>query len=203
MRNRSGFIRTTVIGGVVFLVPLVIVLLALGKALAFASHLATPIANLFPEFSLLGLGAKTLIGIVLLILIAFGAGLLARTELGKMGRDWIEDTLLNAIPQYQMVKSMVEGYAAIENAEGLKPLLISIEGGWQIGYLLEEIQEGWVSVFVPQAPTPTSGNVMLLPSARVRELDMPIGEAMLLVKRLGFGASAALGKHDLRLPEGA
>jgi uncharacterized membrane protein len=80
---------------------------------------------------------------------------------------------------------------------------VSIEGGWQIGYLLEEIREGWVSVFVPQAPTPTSGNVMLLPSERVRELDMPIGEAMLLVKRLGFGASEALGKLDLRLPEGA
>ncbi len=203
MRNRSGFIRTTVIGGVVFLVPLVIVLFALGKALAFASQLATPLANLFPDFSLLGLGAQTLIGILLLVLIAFGAGLLARTELGKMGRDWIENSLLNAIPQYQMIKSMVEGYAAIENAEGLRPLLVSIEGGWQVGYLLEEIQEGWVSVFVPQAPTPTSGNVMLLPSERVRELDMPIGEAMLLVKRLGFGASEALGKLDLRLPEGA
>ena len=31
-------------------------------------------------------------------------------------------------------------------------------GGWQIGYLLEPLANGWVTVFLPQAPTPMSGN---------------------------------------------
>ncbi len=35
-----------------------------------------------------------------------------------------------------------------------------IEGGWQMGYLLETLENGWLSVFLPQAPTPMSGNVM-------------------------------------------
>ena len=32
---------------------------------------------------------------------------------------------------------MAEGLAQVESAEAVNPALISIEGGWQIGYLLE------------------------------------------------------------------
>jgi hypothetical protein len=33
---------------------------------------------------------------------------------------------------------------------------VSIEDGWQIGYLLEQLENDWVAVFLPQAPTPMS-----------------------------------------------
>ena len=81
--------------------------------------------------------------------------------------------------------------------------MVSIEGGWQLGYLLEEVGTGWVAVFLPQAPTPMSGNVMYMPAERVRALDFPIGEAMLLIKRLGVGSASLLRTADLTpVPEG-
>ena len=46
------------------------------------------------------------------------------------------------------------------NATGVKPALVSIEDGWQIGYLLATLENNWVAVFLPQALTPMSGNVM-------------------------------------------
>ena len=62
----------------------------------------------------------------------------------------------------------------------------------------------WPSIVgLPQAPTPMSGNVMYMPSDRVRLLDIPIGEAILLVKRLGVGSADALRQADLTpVPEG-
>jgi hypothetical protein len=45
---------------------------------------------------------------------------------------------------------MAEGLAHIENASGLKPALVSIEDGWQIGYLLEKLENDWVAVFLPR-----------------------------------------------------
>jgi len=87
--------------------------------------------------------------------------------------------------------------------QGLRPALVGIEGGWQIGYLIEELQDGWVAVFLPQSPTPMSGNVMYLPAARVRLLGIPIPEAMMLVKRMGVGSAATLRTTDLTpAPEG-
>ena len=97
---------------------------------------------------------------------------------------------------------MAEGLAHIEIASGLKPALVSIEDGWQIGYLLEKLENDWVAVFLPQAPTPMSGNIMYLPSNRVRLLGITMVEAMSLVKSIGAGSGAALRGVDLKLPSG-
>jgi len=44
---------------------------------------------------------------------------------------------------------------------------------------------------------------MYMPTGRVRALDMPIAEAMLLIKRLGVGSAHALRTADLTpVPEG-
>ena len=101
-----------------------------------------------------------------------------------------------------MMKSMAEGLAQFESASGITPALISIEGGWQIGYLLEPLENGWLSVFLPQAPTPMSGNVMYFPADRVRPLGITMVEAMSIIKRIGVGSGEALRGADLKLPMG-
>ena len=131
------------------------------------------------------------------------AGLFARTHPGKRIMRWSENSLLGGLPQYRLVKSMAEGLAQVESADGVNPALVNVEGGWQIGYLLEPLENGWVTVFVPQAPTPLSGNVMYLPADRVRSLDITMIQAMSVVKRMGVGSAQALRGTDLTLPAGA
>ena len=86
---------------------------------------------------------------------------------------------------------MAEGLAHIEHTSGLKPALINIEGGWQIGYLLEHLE---------QAPSPMSGNVMYMPCDRVRPLNITMVQAMSIVKAIGVGSGSALRGVDLKLP---
>ena len=50
--------------------------------------------------------------------------------------------------------------------------------------------------------TPMSGNIMYLPSNRVRLLGITMVEAMSLVKSIGAGSGAALRGVDLKLPSG-
>jgi uncharacterized membrane protein len=98
------------------------------------------------------------------------------------------------------MKSVGEGLVQIESSDNLKPALVNIEDGWQLGYWLEQLQTGWVAVFLPQAPTPMSGNIMYLPAKRVRLLDITMVEAMAVVKHLGTGSARALRSADLALP---
>lgn len=65
------------------------------------------------------------------------------------------------------------------------------------------LENGWLAVFLPQAPTPMSGNVMYLEADRVRPLDITMVQAMGIVKRIGVGSGGALQGVDLALPEGA
>ena len=102
-------------------------------------------------------------------------------------------------PIIRWSRAWPEGFTQIKNADGLKPALVSIEDGWQLGYLLESLENGWVAVFLPQAPTPMSGNVMYLPTDRVRPLDISMIQAMAVVKRLGAGSGDLLRGVDLRL----
>lgn len=112
-----------------------------------------------------GPAAEEILAVLMLVIISVAAGLIARTRFGRNVMRWTENSFLGGLPQYRLVKSVAGGFAQIENAENLKPVLVNIEEGWQIGYLLESLQTGWVVVFVPQAPTPMSGNVMYLTRA--------------------------------------
>jgi uncharacterized membrane protein len=202
----KAFLKTTIVGGVLFLLPVALVLLVLGHAMRLARKVAEPIASHL-ELERLGhfeiIGTVTIVAVLVLVLVSFGAGLIARTGTGKRISQWFENSILGGLPQYQMMKSMAEGLAEVEGASGAKPVLVSIEDGWQIGYLLEPVADGWVAVFVPQAPTPMSGNVMYLPAERVRPLGISMVQAMQIVKHIGAGSSAALRGIDLRLPAGA
>ena len=194
------FLKTTIIGGLVFLVPLVLVMMVLKRAFEIAWKVATPVVAHFPAHQVAGVALGTLAAVLLLTVIAFAAGLAARTEQGRAMTRWVGESFLGAMPQYRVVTSMAEGLTKIEQGTGLQPALVSAEGTWQLCYVLEELERGWVAVFIPQAPTPLSGNVLYVPSERVRRLDLKIGEAMQLVKRMGAGSALSLKDVDLTPP---
>jgi len=194
--------RTTIIGGASFLLPVALVIFILSYALRLVRRIAEPISHSLhlDHLAGAGVGAVTVLSVVVLVLISFAAGIVARTAIGRRLTRWSENSFLGRFPHYQVIKSMAEGLAHIENASGLKPALINIEDGWQIGYLLEPLEKDWVVVFLPQAPTPMSGNVMYMPANRVRPLDITMVQAMSIVKAIGVGSSAALRGVNLTLP---
>ena len=197
------FLKTTIIGGASFLLPVALILFILSYALRLVKRVAEPISNSLHLDQLggaAGIGVVTVLSILVLILISFAAGIVARTAVGRRITRWSENSLLGRLPHYQLLKSMAEGLAHIESASGLKPALVSIEDGWQIGYLLEHLENNWVAVFLPQAPTPMSGNIMFFPTNRVRPLGITMVQAMSIVKAMGVGSGAALRGVDLTLP---
>jgi uncharacterized membrane protein len=199
----KSLLRATFAGGLLFLLPVVLLAVVLGHAIQIAAKFAKPISDILPMESIIGVPGETAVAVLMLILISLGAGLATRTNAGKRIMRWSESSILGGLPQYQLVKSMAEGLAQVENVESVKPVLVSIEGGWQIAYLLEPLRDGWVTVFLPQAPTLMSGNVMYLPAHRVRPLAITLTQAMAIIKRMGVGSAGALRGANLELPEGA
>ena len=200
----KSFLKATIVGGILFLVPVVLVLFVLGKALQFAAKMAQPISESLELDGLgqwQGIGAVTIIAMLVLVLISFAAGIIARTGAGARTMRWFERSLLGGLPQYQLMKTMAEGLAQVEHASGVKPVLVSADDGWQLGYLLEPLQNGWVVVFLPQAPTPMSGNVVYLPADRVRPLEITMAQAMAIVKAIGAGSGELLRGVDLSVPK--
>jgi len=200
----KAFLKTTIVGGALFLLPVALVLAILGHALRIAIKAALPIVN-FLHFDqigkALGVGLVTTVAVILLVLVSFVAGMVARTKAGSRISGWFEKSFLSGVPQYQMVKSVAEGLSQAEGTSNdFKPVLVSSEGGWQIGYLLEQLENNWVAVFVPQAPTPLAGNVRYFPGDRVRPLHITMLQARAIVKNIGVGSATALRGVNLSPP---
>lgn len=194
------FLKATIAGGILFLLPLVLIVVLLGHAMRLASKVAQPISQYLTNHSSVDSTEVKIIAGVLLVVISIAAGLVAGTRPGKTIMRWVENSFLGGLPQYQMMKSMAEGLTHIESTEGISPALVNIEEGWQIGYLLEPLKNGWVAVFLPQVPTPMSGSVMYLPDVRVRPLGITMIQAMAIIQHMGIGSAKVLTTTDLTLP---
>ncbi len=197
----QDFVKATIVGGLLFLLPVILILFFLGFAVRSVAEVLQPVLDGFQLDRLEGIVVVAL-AVLVLVFVSFLAGIIARTELGGRITSWLETSLLGDIPQYQLVKSMAQGLAHIEGSRDVKPALVSIQGGWQIGYLLETLENGWVTVFLPQAPRATLGNVMYFAADRVRPLDMTVGEAMAIVTSVGIGSGEALRGADMTPPKG-
>ena len=196
------FVKTTVMGGALFLLPVAVILFILSYAPRLAKKVARPIADSL-HIDLGGpasIIAVTVLSVLILVLVSFAAGIVARTAVGRRITKWSEHSFLGRLPQYQLMKSMAEGLAHVESASGLKPALVNIEDGWQIGYLLEQLENDWLAVFLPQVPTPMSGNIMYFPAQRVRPLEITMVQAASIVKAIGAGSGAVLRGVNFKLP---
>lgn len=192
MDNIKSFLKATVVGGVMFLVPVVLLLIVVGKGMQFAGKIAVPLAKLLPISQFGGVTVATLLAAGILLLLAVLAGLAARTNPGRRITHWFEESLLGGLPQYRMVKSLAEGLTQIESGAGMKPVLVRGDEGWMLGYQVEELPGDWRVIFLPASPTPMSGNVLYMKGERVQPLSITMHEAMVLVKRLGIGSAASL-----------
>ena len=80
MKAISHFLRMTVLGGVLFLTPIVVLAFILGKAFDLARRGLKPMATIIPDRFVSGATTETILAIGLIAILCFLAGLFARTR---------------------------------------------------------------------------------------------------------------------------
>ena len=188
--NILEFLKTTLLGGVLFLVPIVLLAFVASKALAVVDDIVEPLAVLIPVETVGGVPMAKLLAGAAIVLFCFLAGLLAKTALAKKLVDWLEAAVLSNVPGYEVIKSMGESMVGIEKERAHQAVLARIEEAWQIAFLVERIDGGYVVVFVPDAPNPWSGSVFFITEDRIKSLDLPRAQLLKCLNRLGVGSNS-------------
>lgn len=186
------FLKTTLLGGIVFLVPFVLAVILVGKALALARSAVAPISHYIPITSVGGIGLATVLAAFAVLLVCFLAGLLARTQAGRWTGSRLEHQILAAVPGYAVLRGALEGARGIESKSTVRVALARIEEAWQLAFVLEEHDAGLLTVFVPSAPSATAGSVFYLTADRVKLLDVSTTSAIACIRRLGVGSGELL-----------
>ena len=183
-----NFIKTTTIGGIVFMVPIIIIIVILGKAFELMLKVARPIDKLIPIESIGGIALANLLALLAILVVCFVAGVAARSPLAKRLYRAIDNGLL-AIPGYAFVKARTDSMKlGQEEAKSMQPVMVRFDDNPQIGFEIERLDKGQVVIYLPGAPDPWSGRVVYFHTDRVKKLELSVSEAINNISRLGRGS---------------
>ncbi|WP_455805407.1 hypothetical protein [Pseudomonas fluorescens] len=187
------FFKTTVLGGLIFILPLVLIFVLIEKAIHL---LRGPVQKLLPMFSGYDIAGVTLLSLATLaglILLCFLAGLLAKTTAASRVVDAIENKVLGNLPGYQLVKDAASRMAGLENDDGSKVGLIAEGEGWRVCLVLESVGE-FLTIYMPDGGPAggTAGEVRLIPASHVIITELTWLTLLTNLRRGGRGLLEAI-----------
>lgn len=195
MKRNKGvrFISTTVIGGLLFLVPLGFLGFVLFKIFGFMMIIAEPMAGWIPVDTIGGVALANLIAIGALILLSFLAGLLARNALASTAVKNLESKVLMKIPGYTLIRGIKGGFDSDETSR-FRPVALSLGSAERLGFEIQKLADGRSMVFLPSVPNALAGITEILPPDQVTYLDVSFTQIVDFVERYGHGADELLAR---------
>jgi uncharacterized membrane protein len=195
MKYAWEFVKNALVGGLLIVVPIYLAVVLLLKAMQSVMGLVRPFAKLLPTW----IPADHLLSLLLVLSLCFLIGLAVRAPTGRALRERLERSLFERIPGYALFRSLTQRLAGESRENVWQPALAEIEDALVPAFIIEELEDGRFTVFVPSIPTPLAGAVYVLSRDRVHPLDVPFTQAIQTVSRWGSGAKelvAAMPKHS-------
>jgi len=185
-------VKSTIVGGLIFLIPLAIVIAALGQVFMFMAKVAEPISALIPIESIAGIAFVNIATLIGTLALCFFAGLVARSAFGGKISEAVESKIYTLFPRYAFVKSMTTALAGEQDSQTLKPVLAKFDDVTQIAFEVERNEKGLVTLYLPGSPDPWSGSLVHMTEDRVDPLDVDFATVIKELRTVGRGASETL-----------
>jgi uncharacterized membrane protein len=196
MKRFGEFVVSTFIGGLLVVAPVYLAVLLLLKAMQSLAGVVRPLAMLLPAW----LPAEHVLSLLLVVILCFLIGASVRARGTRTIRNRIEQTVFEKIPGYGLFRSLTLRLAGTGDEHTWEPALIDTDDGALVpAFIIEECDNGCVTVFVPSVPTPLAGAVYILSRDRVHPLDVPFAQAIKPISRWGSGCRelvAAMRRED-------
>ena len=146
--------------------------------------LVRPVAALLPDW----VPAESFFSLLVLLVVCFLVGIAVRTRVGRSVRERLEVAFFERLPGYGLLRSLTQRLAGDRDETAWKPALVTIEDALAPAFVIEELDDGRFTVFVPSVPTPLAGAVYILSRERVHILDVPFTQAIRSISRWGSGS---------------
>ena len=112
----------------------------------------------------------------------------------------MEVALFGRLPGYGLIKSLTQRLAGDSDGELRgRRRCVELEDALVPAFVIETLDDGRFTVFVPSVPTPFAGAVYVLSPERVHILDVPFTQALRSISRWGSGSSRARGSDAQRV----
>ena len=114
-------------------------------------------------------------------------------------REKIEKTFFERIPGYALLRSFTQQLAGQTRENVWKPALVYTDDGAHVlGFIIEELEDGRYTIFVPSIPTPLAGAVWIVDRERVHPVNVPFTDALKVVSKWGSGAKELVANMETK-----
>jgi uncharacterized membrane protein len=183
MKKHAAFVLERLAAGLLVIAPIYLAGLLLLKVASSLIGLVRPFSKMFPEWMP---GAQVL-SLLMVLILCFVLGLAVSTSIGRSTRERMEHALFQRIPGYALFRSLTQQMAGSDQETAWKPALAEIEEALVPAFIIEKLEDGSFTVFVPSIPTPLAGAVYILAANRVHPIDVPFTQALKAVSHWGSG----------------
>ncbi len=184
------FLKTTMIGGVTVVLPVVLTVFFLRWIFNFTIGLIRPIT----ETVFKGIGWQQylahLIVITIIVVIFFIVGLAVKTRFGRFFYCQVEKKILNVAPGYSLFRETVRQFLGQSKRPFSRVALVQLYESSTLAtaFVTDEHPDGRFTVFVPSGLNPTSGQIFHLEKQFVHLVDVPVDDTMRSIISCGAGS---------------
>jgi uncharacterized membrane protein len=194
--STMNFLKTTVLGGLFILLPIMLLwmgLLEIGGLLAtMAGPIADILADFFPQDYFENLTAPGVVAFILIVGTSFVLGLAARSKwLKSIGRS-IESSILYKVPMYRMLKIISSALIDTDKSDVDPALLLDGSGGGDPCYVMEKHNDGRATILIPWSPASFAGSIKVVQQSDLETLSCSIDEYSRSLSQLGVGVEECI-----------
>lgn len=198
-----NFIKSTIYSGIIFSIPLAIVLFLLLKVIKSIIEYTEPFVKSLGIQTIFGRFTMIIVVIVLIFFIFFLAGLLLKLRFARLIHNNVDLFALKYIPGYDKIisqsKMVIDEKLNRKNNlyDSWQCYLIKTSQYWRLVFLINNKSEK-ITLFYPASPDPMSGNVRFISRTDFESLEkiaVETGEAITHMKKYGDGIAELFSKQ--------
>ncbi|MCP4406490.1 MAG: DUF502 domain-containing protein [Gammaproteobacteria bacterium] len=188
MTEKKSVFKTNIIYGLIFLVPLAVIILAMAKIVEFLRGIAEPLG-----YQGIFIGAiVAAVTLAFFLGFCFVVGAFVRTRIGAWSFDKLESMILQQIPGYEIVGNVLKGFTKNQEAYSAVTVQLHGPGTAVFGFVMEKHENGRLTVFLPSSPALTVGSIIVVESSLVTFLEAGAKDLANCISQWGIGSSKVL-----------
>lgn len=178
--------RALIFGGLFFMIPFLIAIVAWKQVYAILAPIGKKISFTLHLHSIFGKASVLIVTLILIFLLCYIAGLLIEKGIVKNWSSNFEKKLFAISPTLQMLKFRLIGDKSNIVNEFWQGIVFKEENTFRIGFITEK-KEHFTAVYIPDAPKLDAGELKYMDNKHFEYYNITMKEAMSAIYSFGEG----------------
>jgi len=197
MERLKRFFLTSLLGGVLVILPVAILIYAFAWVFKLITGIIHPLTSVLVARDMEEIVATILV-LAIILATCFTVGAFVRTRAGAFVFHLLESHLLKAAPGYSLVKDIVLAFLGGKKSPFSTVALVQLFDSDTLttAFVVDEHANGSYTVFAPTGPNPTTGLIYHVKGEHVHKLDVAVEDAMRATISCGAGSSKLIEAYE-------